>query len=170
MNPLSPKGVTLVRLPRPKSESQKRIAVVSDTHIATQAEGTDKMFHTTEKRLKSTVESLNCVRPEPDLVVFNGDLTKDGEPRNFERFDEIVAGLDSPFIATPGNHDVPKSWDSHSSPSAEDFAETYAPEGFPFVRGLGDLDVLFLNSASTPKGSLTETHGGIRLGEVFRGG
>jgi len=155
---IEPNGVTLARLARPRSSVPKRIAVVSDAHVATRAEGTDKMFHTTEERLESAVESLNCA--EPDLVVFNGDLTKDGEPWNFERFDEAVSHLDAPFVATPGNHDVPKSWDDHSSPTAEDFASKYAPEPFPFVRRVGDVDAVVLNSASVPDGSLAGTHGG----------
>jgi 3',5'-cyclic AMP phosphodiesterase CpdA len=153
-------GVVIARLRRPVSESPTRLAVVSDAHVATRAEGTDKMFHTTEDRLRAAVRRLNSAEPSPDLVLFNGDLTKDGEPWNFGRFDAIVDDLEAPFVAAPGNHDVPKEFDDHETPSLSAFEERYAPEPFPFVRRVGGVAVVVLDTATFPDGSLADGHRG----------
>jgi 3',5'-cyclic AMP phosphodiesterase CpdA len=111
--------------------------------------------------LSNSVDSINS-SPETDFVLFNGDLTKDGEKRNFEKFDSTVESLEVPSVATPGNHDVPKSWDSHDTPPLSEFKRRYAPEGYPIVREVGDSGVklVVLNSADTPDGSLSDTHAG----------
>jgi len=153
-------GVVLARLRRPVSDRPTRLAVVSDAHVATRAEGTDKMFHTTEDRLRAVVRRLNAAEPAPDLVLFNGDLTKDGETWNFERFDGIVADLEAPFVAAPGNHDVPKEFDDHETPPLSAFEDSYAPEPLPFVRRFGGLDLVVLDSATFPDGSLADGHRG----------
>ena len=117
------------------------------------------MFHRTEDRLRAAVRRLNAAEPPVDLVLFNGDLTKDGEPWNFERFEETVADLDAPFVATPGNHDVPKDFDDHETPSTSVFEDRYA-EPFPFVRRVGGLELVLLDSATFPDGSLDDEHRG----------
>lgn len=150
-------GVLLSRLRRPVSERPTRLAVLSDVHVATRSEGTDKMFHRTEDRLCAAVRRIDAA--DPDMVLFNGDLTKDGEPWNFERFDEVVADLDAPFVATPGNHDVPKNFDDHQTPSVSAFEGNYA-EPFPFVSQVGGVDLVVLNSATVPDGSLADEHRG----------
>ncbi len=153
-------GVVLARLRQPVADRHTRLAVVSDVHVATRAEGTDKMFHTTEDRLRAAIRRLNAAEPSPDLVLFNGDLTKDGEPWNFERFDGIVADLKVPFAAAPGNHDVPKEFDDHETPPLSAFEDGYAPEPLPFVRRVGGLDLVVLDSATFPDGSLADGHRG----------
>jgi Icc protein len=153
-------GVVLARLRRPVSDRPTRLAVVSDAHVATRVEGTDKMFHTTEDRLRAVVRRLNAAEPAPDLVLFNGDLTKDGEPWNFERFDGIAADLEAPFAAAPGNHDVPKEFDDHETPPLSAFEDRYAPEPHPFVRRVGGVDLVVLDSATYPDGSLADGHRG----------
>lgn len=153
-------GVVLSRLRRPTTDRPTRFAVVSDVHVATRAKGTDKMFHKTEDRLRAVVRRLNAADPSPDLVLFNGDLTKDGEPWNFERFDGIVSDLDAPFAAAPGNHDVPKEFDDHETPPLSDFGDRYAPEPHPFVSRVGGLDLVVLDSATFPDGSLADGHRG----------
>jgi len=153
-------GVLLTRLRRPVADCPTRIALVSDAHVATRAEGTDKMFHTTEERLRAAVRRLNSAEPSPDLVLFNGDLTKDGEPWNFERFDAIVADLEMPFIAAPGNHDVPKAFDDHETPSLSSFEGRYTPEPLPFVRHVGGVELVVLDSTTFPDGSLADGHRG----------
>lgn len=150
----------LARLPRPRSETHTRIGVVSDPHVATESHGTPKMFHTTEELLKTAVSRLNEAEPQPDFVLFNGDLTKDGEPWNFGRFDEIVDGLVPPYAATPGNHDVPKQWDEHDTPSFKGFVSRYASDSYPFLRGVGGVDLIVLNTATVPDNSLSDVHKG----------
>ncbi len=52
------------------------------------------------------VESL--VRElRPDLVVVSGDLTQRARARQFRQARRFLEGLGLPFLAVPGNHDVP---------------------------------------------------------------
>lgn len=44
---------------------------------------------------------------KPDLVVVSGDLTMAGRRREFRRAAEFIRSLQTPVVATPGNHDVP---------------------------------------------------------------
>lgn len=158
MVPIDSDGIVLARLARPTTEQPVRLAVLSDLHVATRARGTDRLFHRTEDRAATAIELLNAA--EPDLVCFDGDLTKDGEPWNFDRFDDLVADLEAPFVATPGNHDVPKAGDEHETPSVSSFEDRYAPEPLPFVKSVGGIDLVVCNSATVPDGSLEDEHRG----------
>ncbi len=52
------------------------------------------------------VESLVRER-RPDLVVVSGDLTQRARARQFRQARRFLEGLGLPFLAVPGNHDVP---------------------------------------------------------------
>ncbi|WP_121741758.1 metallophosphoesterase family protein [Natronorubrum halophilum] len=158
MVPIDADGIVLARLARPTTERPVRLAVLSDLHVATRARGTDRLFHRTEDRAAAAIESINAA--DPDLVCFDGDLTKDGEPWNFDRFDELVAELEAPFVATPGNHDVSKTSDEHDTPPVSSFEDRYAPESLPLVRSVGGIDLVVCNSATVPDGSLEGEHRG----------
>jgi 3',5'-cyclic AMP phosphodiesterase CpdA len=43
----------------------------------------------------------------PDLIVITGDITSFGAQDEFRRAADWAAGLASPFLITPGNHDTP---------------------------------------------------------------
>ncbi len=43
----------------------------------------------------------------PDLVVVSGDLTQRAKPLQFRQARRFLEGLGPPFLAVPGNHDVP---------------------------------------------------------------
>ncbi len=43
----------------------------------------------------------------PDLVVVSGDLTQRARPAQFRQARRFLRGLGPPFLAVPGNHDVP---------------------------------------------------------------
>ncbi|WP_440763324.1 metallophosphoesterase family protein [Natronorubrum sp. DTA7] len=158
MRPIDSDGIVLARLAAPTSDQPVRLGVLSDLHVATRARGTDRLFHRTEERAAAAVDLLNDA--EVDFVLFDGDLTKDGEPWNFDRFDELVAELEAPFVATPGNHDVPKTGDEHDTPPVSSFEDRYAPEPLPFVQSVGGIDLVVCNSATVPDGSLADEHRG----------
>jgi 3',5'-cyclic AMP phosphodiesterase CpdA len=42
-----------------------------------------------------------------ELLLATGDLTHRGRPEQLQRAHEIVHGLELPFLAVPGNHDIP---------------------------------------------------------------
>ncbi|KTG10603.1 hypothetical protein AUR64_08010 [Haloprofundus marisrubri] len=152
----------LAHLDRPKAE-ETTIAVVSDAHVTADAEGTWKVFHRTESRLQSVIEDVN--HRDVDGLVFAGDLTKDGTPEEFERVTEILSGLDAPYVAVPGNHDVPKTFDDHDTPPLSSFVEAHCPDELPYRARLGGLDFLCLNSAADADGSLRNGHAG-RISEA----
>ena len=147
----------LARFARPTGRSTTFV-VVADPHVTATAEGTWKVFHRTEARFRTAL--ANADRLDVDAVVATGDLTKDGTPAEFERVDALLADRDVPFVAVPGNHDVPKAADEHDTPPVERFVETYAPGGLPAVVRIGGVDLVVLDSATAPDGSLADTHEG----------
>ncbi len=153
-------GTVMATLERPTAETETTLAIVADPHVAVRSEGSSKLFHLTESHLRNTVADIN--HRNVDAVFSVGDLTKDGESWNFEAVDAVLAELDAPFHAVPGNHDVSKTRDNHQTPPIDAFAERYAPaSGFPFHIQVGDVDVVGLNTAGT-ESFLTDTHqGGI---------
>jgi 3',5'-cyclic AMP phosphodiesterase CpdA len=57
----------------------------------------------------SAPEELRCevLRHRPDVVAVSGDLTQRAKPRQFQGAGEFLRSLGVPWIAVPGNHDVP---------------------------------------------------------------
>lgn len=147
----------MARLDWPICSTPMRFGVIADPHLATKTTGTWKCFHRTESYLQRAVEGVQKANPEGVIVA--GDLTKDGEPHNVDRYDELIAPVQDP-ITIPGNHDVPKEFTDHTAMSLESFADRYTDSGYPFRRSVGDVDLLCVNSATMPDGSLRETWGG----------
>ena len=56
----------------------------------------------------------------PDLVVASGDQTQRAKPREFEQALSFLEQIDAPFLAVPGNHDVPqfRVWERWLAPLA----------------------------------------------------
>lgn len=155
---LGPEGTVFARLARPRTDEPTRIGVLSDIHVATRERGTDRLFHLTQDHFETALDRFDDA--DLDCVVFAGDLTKDGEPWNFERVDELLAGFETPFVATPGNHDVPKSFDDHPPVPVERFYERYTPGGLPAVERVGGVELLVVDSTRRPDGSLFDSHRG----------
>ncbi len=149
---------TFARFDRPCAPTTTRLAVVADPHVATDATETWKVFHRTERNLRRAVAAVDD--RDVDGLVVAGDLTKDGEPRNFDRYDELVAGVDVPTVTVPGNHDVTKAFDDHEAPPVETFAERYADGDYPVRTRMGAVDVIGLDSAAGRDGALRDTWGG----------
>ncbi|PSQ11413.1 metallophosphoesterase [Halobacteriales archaeon QS_5_70_15] len=148
----------MARLERPRTDVATRLAVVADPHLATRERDTSKLFEHTERHLRAAFEDAN--RRDVDQVVSVGDITKDGEPWNYARFDELLADLDGPFLSVPGNHDVPKAGDNHETIPVAEYAERYAPAEYPFVHRVGGVDLVCLNSSGTEE-TLYDSHDGL---------
>lgn len=138
-------GSLMARFARPRSDTTTRFAVVADPHLSTEAEGTSKLFEHTETHFRAAVEDM--ASRDLNAVLSPGDLTKDGEPWNYETVDGILESLDVPFYAVPGNHDVRKERDEHDTPSLDRFVERYTPGSLPFRVDIGDVTVVGLNSS-----------------------
>ncbi|MFU8866926.1 metallophosphoesterase family protein [Natronococcus sp.] len=150
-------GQLLARLERPTAAEPTRIAVLSDVHLATDATGTWKVFHRTERHLRAAVEAAND--RDPDGVVVAGDLTRNGVPAEFDLFDDLV-DFESPAVAVPGNHDFPTTFDERESLPIPAFEDRYTPGGLPFRVRFGDLAVFGLDSHAATPGSPAETWDG----------
>jgi Icc protein len=150
------RGPVLARFARPTGP-RTTLAVIADPHVTAQARGMWKVFHRTEARLRAAIGDAN--RLGVDGVVFLGDLTKDGAPEEFERVDDLLSELSVPFVAVPGNHDVPKET-MPETPPLEAFEAAYTPGSLPFCERVGGIDLIGLNSASMPDDSLSDTHAG----------
>lgn len=152
-------GSVMARLADPTTEDTTRLAIVADPHVSTRDSGTSKLYDKTLAHFEAAI--TDAQRRSPDAVLSVGDLTKDGEPWNFDAVDAVIDGLDIPFYSIPGNHDVPKANDAHEPLAVDGFADRYAPtgQGYPFHVRIGGVDVLGLNSAGTRQ-RLYETHDG----------
>jgi Icc protein len=80
------------------------IAQISDLHIKPRGELAYNRVDTA-LALRRCVEHLNRFSPRPDLVVITGDLVDRPSPEAYEHFLALLAPLEIPFVATPGNHD-----------------------------------------------------------------
>jgi 3',5'-cyclic AMP phosphodiesterase CpdA len=80
------------------------IAQISDFHL--RAEGSLAYgVADTAARLKRSVDHLNRLQPQPDLVIATGDLVDDGDPLAYNHLRRLLAPLKLPLFLLPGNHD-----------------------------------------------------------------
>ena len=156
----------LARLASPSVAEPTSVAVVADPHVTPQAEGTAMVYHDAGDRLRRAFADAEA--RGVDAIVSAGDLTKDGAPWEYDYLDTILAEVETPFFSVPGNHDVPKApvaeydhGDEHDTPPVERFEREYTPDGeLPFVERVGGVDIVGIDTASAPDGSLARTHDG----------
>jgi 3',5'-cyclic AMP phosphodiesterase CpdA len=153
-------GPVLASLDRPRTDRSVRVAVVADPHVA-EGRGTWKMAHRSKTLFARAVTAANAA----DAAVLAGDLTGDGRRDSFAAVDEVLADLAVPWVAVPGNHDVPKRFDSHDGLPVSGFQRRYTES--PFARAVGPVTLVGLNTASMPDERLRATWGG-RVGERDR--
>lgn len=53
----------------------------------------------------AAIQYLNGLSPRPDLVMLSGDVVDEGSTAEYEMAREILAALQIPWVAIPGNHD-----------------------------------------------------------------
>lgn len=86
-----------------------KFAVISDPHLSVPGPHSPvngvKMFKNSVELLQSTVEAINQVG-DIDFVIVLGDLIKDAEPWNVDRFQEVMDELNMPWYVILGNHDI----------------------------------------------------------------
>lgn len=59
----------------------------------------------TRAMLSDAVDAVLALSPRPEVVIFTGDLTNDGEPEAYAMLRPILERLPMPVYAIPGNHD-----------------------------------------------------------------
>jgi 3',5'-cyclic AMP phosphodiesterase CpdA len=80
------------------------IAQISDLHIKRPGELAYGKVDTAAALLRC-VAHLNAFRPRPAIVVISGDLVDTPHADEYRHLGELLAPLEIPFIAIPGNHD-----------------------------------------------------------------
>jgi len=80
------------------------IAQITDSHL--RAEGT-RLFGAVDTfgALQRAIDHINAGDPEPDAVIFTGDLVHDGEAEDYAALTGLLRRLCAPVFAIPGNHD-----------------------------------------------------------------
>jgi Icc protein len=151
-------GPVLARCDRPRSKELVRFGVIADPHVTPSHEGTWKLYHRTEEHLETAFDRLATA--DVDHLVLAGDLTKNGSAAQYDRFDDLAAPFPAPQSAIPGNHDVPKRYNDTGGLGPGAFADRYGADGFPWVREIGEVSLVGVNSAATRSGGLADTWGG----------
>ena len=99
------------------------IAQITDTHIKLPGKLAYGRVDTAQM-LRTCVAELVKLDPQPDLIVHTGDLADFGLPEEYAHLKAILAPLEVPILAVPGNHDA-----------REPMRETFAADGYFPARG-----------------------------------
>lgn len=86
-----------------------RIAQLSDSHVRA-AGKLYKGVVDSNQMLATAVEAVNALRPSVDLVLLTGDVVDDDDGKEdmtaaYDMATSILARLEAPLLAIPGNHD-----------------------------------------------------------------
>jgi len=133
------------------SERPLLVAQISDLHIKQPNELAYDHVDTAAA-LSRCVLTLNRLLPRPDLVVISGDLADTPRLEEYEHLKRLLAPLDIPFVAIPGNHDARALM--RAALPAQPYAQTNGALNLA-VR-VGALDIVLLDSsvAGAPHGEL----------------
>jgi 3',5'-cyclic AMP phosphodiesterase CpdA len=133
------------------------LAQISDLHI--QLGGAHSELIQAEAHLQRCVDTLNGLRPRPDLLVVTGDLTERGRKEEYLIVKRLLQKLDMPFLLIPGNHDSPENlravFDEHDYLQGDTPFIQYVVDTWPLrvvaldttvpMRGHGELCTARLN-------------------------
>ncbi|MGJ4904036.1 phosphodiesterase [Bradyrhizobium sp. HKCCYLS2058] len=86
------------------TKSPVTIAQISDLHIKAPGRLAYRRVDTA-RALARCIMELNRFAPKLDLVVISGDLADTPSPAEYDHLKDLLAGLEIPFAAVPGNHD-----------------------------------------------------------------
>jgi Icc protein len=78
------------------------LAQLSDPHIRVGANDREAV-----RALEDAVRAVAELDPAPDAVLLSGDVAEHSTPAEYQRARELLAPLDLPVHALPGNHDDP---------------------------------------------------------------
>ena len=117
------------------------IAQISDLHV--KAPGALAYGRVdTAVALSRCISELNRLSPRPDLVVISGDLADTPTAAEYEHLTTLLAPLQIPFAAIPGNHD-----DRALMRAALPQDGAASQGALNLARAAGDLDVLLADSS-----------------------
>jgi 3',5'-cyclic AMP phosphodiesterase CpdA len=127
------------------------IAQISDLHIKRPRELAYGRVDTAAALSRCVLE-LNRFAPRPDLVVISGDLADTPRPEEYDHLKDLLAPLEIPFVAVPGNHDDRALM--RAAFPAQPYARTKG--ALSLTVGAGALDIVLLDSSvpGAPHGEL----------------
>jgi Icc protein len=103
------------------------LAQLSDPHV-----GADWGSGESTPRLRAAVEAVAASRPRPDAVLLSGDVADHAGDDEYRDALELLAALDVPIFALPGNHDRRAPLRRHFDlPGSDDDPVQYAAEAGP---------------------------------------
>ena len=112
-------------LPEPQTERLFRIALFSDTHISSRINACHGRLHSESISLLRSL--MQQAAKSADYIVGPGDMADGGSAVEFAALEEIIASVNIPVLAVPGNHDVVHGGD-------ERFARLFKNTTFFFER------------------------------------
>jgi 3',5'-cyclic AMP phosphodiesterase CpdA len=118
------------------------ISQISDLHIKAPGALAYRQVDTAAA-LTRCVAELNRFTPRPDFVAISGDLVDTRLPEEYDHLESLLAPLEIPFAAVPGNHD-------DRAPLRAAFPhQAYASAGgaLNIAHPLGELDLVLLDSS-----------------------
>ncbi len=80
------------------------IAHITDFHVGRVIETADGPMDLHDRMLDA-IAHLRGLKPQPDLVMFTGDLSNHGSEADYIRVRQALRTLDAPIYILPGNHD-----------------------------------------------------------------
>jgi 3',5'-cyclic AMP phosphodiesterase CpdA len=125
---------------------------ISDTH-----------FGTEQPQVMAALTSL-VKQQKPNLVVLSGDITQRAKPAQFQAARSFMDSLQVPFLAIPGNHDIPllNIWSRLRNPYARHIA-AFGAELEP-VYSSPDLLVICVNTTRAWR----HRHGEVSASQIAR--
>jgi 3',5'-cyclic AMP phosphodiesterase CpdA len=97
-----------------------RFAYISDSHLYARG-----MTHRFAKAVLKAVEDVNALDPQPDFVLYGGDLAQLGRADELELGQQILKGLKAPVKMMVGEHDwyldMGEKWKSMFGPDRYSF-------------------------------------------------
>ncbi|HEX6102375.1 MAG TPA: phosphodiesterase [Alphaproteobacteria bacterium] len=118
------------------------IAQISDTHVCPEGERLYGRIDT-NAGLARAIETVNRLRPRPDLVLMTGDLAESGEVAQYRMLRRLLSRLEMPVYVMGGNHD------SREGLRAAFSDHGYLPDGGEFLHYAADLGPIRLIALDT---------------------
>lgn len=121
------------------------IAQLSDFHITVPGTLYQDLIPTKEMA-RAAIAQLNALDPQPEIVLFTGDLVECGRPEAYSEALRLLDEINAPVLVQPGNHD-----------NRENFRKSlrsyrYLPKTGPLHYCIDDHDVRFVGLDSTVPG------------------
>jgi 3',5'-cyclic-AMP phosphodiesterase len=127
------------------------VAQISDLHVKARGQLAYGRVDTAAA-LKRCVAELNRFKPRPQWVVISGDLVDTPTATEYDHLKQLLAPLQIPFVAVPGNHDD-RALLRAALPD-QPYAQSTGPLNITVQAGPLDLVLIDSSVAGSPHGEL----------------